>query len=132
MSDGQFTISALAGEFALTPRTIRHYEELGLLHPGRRGTVRLFSEGDRKRLRLVLRGKRLGFSLEQIKEMLDLHYARPGEIAAPEALLGRIEDHRAALLHLREDVGMALSWLEILEERCRDHLKESDHLKNGA
>ncbi|MFN0041926.1 MAG: MerR family transcriptional regulator [Alphaproteobacteria bacterium] len=125
MSGGRFTISELAREFVLTPRAIRHYEELGLLHPGKRGTVRLFSESDRKRLRLVLRGKRLGFSLEQIKEMLDLHYAQSGEIAAPEALLSRIEGHRVALRRLREDVGMALSWLEMLEERCRGDIKKS-------
>ena len=119
MPEGVFTISDLAREFELTPRAIRHYEQMGLIHPGRRGTVRLFSEGDRKRLRLVLRGKRLGFSLEEIKAMLDLHYARPGEVANPDALLRAIAAHRTTLLQLREDVTLALSWLDHLEARCR-------------
>lgn len=125
MPEGVFTISDLAQEFDLTPRAIRHYEHMGLIHPGRRRTVRLFSEGDRKRLRLVLRGKRLGFSLEEIKAMLDLHYARPGEIANPEALVQAIAIHRATLLRLRDDVVMVLSWLDLLEERCRTHRRLS-------
>lgn len=123
MPEGAFTISDLAREFELTSRAIRHYEHMGLIHPGRRGSVRLFSEGDRKRLRLVLRGKRLGFSLEEIKAMLDLHYALPGEVANPDALLRTIAGHRATLLRLRDDVGMALSWLDLLEGRCRTHQK---------
>lgn len=125
MAEQTFTISDLGREFNLTARTIRHYEHMGLLHPGRRGSVRLFSEGDRKRLRLVLRGKRLGFSLEEIKAMLDLHYARPGEIANPDGLLGVIAGHRTTLLRLREDVAMALSWLDHLESRCRSHQRLS-------
>jgi DNA-binding transcriptional MerR regulator len=125
MASAPYTISDLAAEFALTPRAIRHYEEMGLLHPGRRGTVRLFTEGDRKRLRLVLRGRRLGFTLEEIKEMLDLHYAGEGAIANAGHLLNRIAEHRRTLAQLQEDVGMALGWLDHLEARCKEPRRRS-------
>jgi DNA-binding transcriptional MerR regulator len=64
-----YTISDLAREFGVTTRTIRHYEEVGLLNPARRGQARVFSAADRTRLKLILRGRRLGFSLEESREM---------------------------------------------------------------
>jgi DNA-binding transcriptional MerR regulator len=112
-----YTIRALGKEFGLTARAIRHYEEMGLLAPARRGMARLYSENDRKRLRLILRGRRLGFSLEEIGEMLALHYARAGEVRDPAYSRGRIAAHRAKLVELKEDVAMALDWLEYLEGR---------------
>ena len=72
MSD-TFTITDLAGEFKITPRTIRFYEDKHLLQPSRQGLSRVYSRRDRARLQLILRGKRLGFSLAEIKEMLDLY-----------------------------------------------------------
>lgn len=118
MTSPGFSISDLRREFGLTARTIRHYEDCGLLRPERRGTARIYSESDRKRMRLILRGKRLGFSLDEIREMLALHYARPGEIDDPSRYLRQIEQHRATLSALREDVGIALEWLDTLEARC--------------
>lgn len=113
-----FTIRDLRREFGLTARTIRHYEDCGLLRPERRGTARLYGESDRKRLRLIMRGKRLGFSLDEIRETLELYYARPGEISDPQHHLGRIGAYRAKLVALRDDVGIALDWLNTLEARC--------------
>lgn len=115
------TIRDLTREFALTARAIRHYEELGLLAPERRGLARLYSEGDKKRLRLILRGRRLGFSLEEIGEMLALHYARPGAVRDVAYSRARIASHRAKLTELKEDVGLALDWLDYLEGRCLQH-----------
>ena len=112
-----YTIRQLGKEFGLTARAIRHYEEMGLLAPARRGLSRLYSENDRKRLRLILRGRRLGFSLEEIGEMLALHYARPGEVRDPASSHARIAAHRAKLVELKEDVAMALDWLQYLEGR---------------
>jgi DNA-binding transcriptional MerR regulator len=112
-----YTISDLAEAFGVTARTLRFYEDCGLLMPERRGRTRLYSERDRKRLRLALRGRRLGFSLEEIKEMLDLHYARPGEVADPDILRARIAAHRARLAERREDAEIALDWLDALESR---------------
>jgi DNA-binding transcriptional MerR regulator len=114
---GPYSIRDLGKEFGLTARAIRHYEEMGLLAPARRGMARLYSETDRKRLRLILRGRRLGFSLEEIGEMLALHYARPGEVRDPAQSRARIEAHRAKLSELKEDVAMALDWLQYLEGR---------------
>ncbi|MBT5414203.1 MAG: MerR family DNA-binding transcriptional regulator [Rhodospirillaceae bacterium] len=112
-----YTITELAEAFEVTARTLRFYEDCGLLDPERRGRTRLYSERDRKRLRLALRGKRLGFSLEEIKEMLDLHHARPGQVTEPDALRARIEAHRARLTQYREDAEIALDWLDALEAR---------------
>ena len=112
-----YTIRQLGKEFGLTARAIRHYAEMGLLAPARRGLSRLYSENDRKRLRLILRGRRLGFSLEEIGEMLTLHYARPGEVRDPAESQARIAAHRAKLAELKEDVAMALDWLQYLEGR---------------
>lgn len=112
-----YTIRQLGKEFGLTARAIRHYEEMGLLAPARRGLSRLYSENDRKRLRLILRGRRLGFSLEEIGEMLTLHYARPGEVRDPAESQARIAAHRTKLAELKEDVAMALDWLQYLEGR---------------
>lgn len=118
MPDGApYTISDLAENFDVTARTLRFYEDCGLLAPERHGRTRLYSERDRKRLRLILRGKRLGFSLEEIKEMLDIHYARPGEVTAPDAMRARIAAHRARLAQRREDAEIALDWLDALENR---------------
>ncbi len=123
MSPG-FTIRDLRREFGLTARTIRHYEDCGLLRPERRGTARIYGESDRKRLRLIMRGKRLGFSLDEIRETLELYYARPGEIADPRHHLGRIGDYRAKLTALRDDVRIALDWLDTLEARCAAHWRK--------
>ena len=77
----EYTISELAGEFGITPRTIRYYEEVGLLQSHRQSMnhQRLYDDRDRVRLKLILRGKRLGFSLGEIKEMIDLYDADPSE-----------------------------------------------------
>lgn len=112
-----YTITELAEAFAVTARTLRFYEDCGLLEPERRGQTRLYSERDRKRLRLVLRGKRLGFALDEIKEMLDLHYARPGEVEDAAPLHAKIAAHRARLARHREDAQVALDWLDALEAR---------------
>jgi DNA-binding transcriptional MerR regulator len=133
MTDGApYTISDLAESFEVTARTLRFYEDCGLLAPERHGRTRLYSERDRKRLRLVLRGKRLGFSLEEIKEMLDIHYARPGEVSAPDAMRARIAAHRARLAQQREDAEIALDWLDALEGRL-DRLapREARHAVPG-
>ena len=78
--DRTYSITELCREFSVTPRTLRFYEQKGLLAPARRGWTRLFSYRDRARLQLILRGKRVGFSLEEIKEMLDLYNLKDGQL----------------------------------------------------
>lgn len=121
--DETWTISELAEEFDVTLRTIRFYEDRGLIAPERRGTVRIFHARDRVRLALVLRGKRLGFSLEQIAHIVDMYDAEPGEAGQLRFLLDQIDERRAELELRRRDIEETLAELEQVEKRCREDLE---------
>ncbi|NNM00564.1 MAG: MerR family DNA-binding transcriptional regulator [Gammaproteobacteria bacterium] len=118
-----YTISDLASEFDVTPRTLRFYEDKGLLTPQRRGTTRLYSERDRTRLKLTLRGKRLGFTLEECAEIIDL-YGTSGNAGDQQLklLLARIREHRATLLTRLQDIQETLSAMNEVERSCLDML----------
>ncbi|MCH8106508.1 MAG: MerR family DNA-binding transcriptional regulator [Proteobacteria bacterium] len=107
-----YTISQLADEFQVTSRALRLYEEEGLLSPERVGTRRIFHERERVRLRLVLRGKRLGWSLSEIRELIDLYDSSHGEEAQLERMLEKLEDRREMLEVQKQDVELALADLE--------------------
>jgi DNA-binding transcriptional MerR regulator len=115
-------IAELADEYGITLRTIRFYEEQGLLAPERSGTQRIFHAGDRIRLGLVLRGKRLGFPLEEIKTIIGMYDAEPGESGQLIYLLDQIEQRRADLEQKRRDLDEILTELDDVERRCRDDL----------
>jgi DNA-binding transcriptional MerR regulator len=117
-----WSIGELAAEFDTTLRTIRFYEDRGLLRPERRGQTRVFSDRDRVRLRLILRGKRLGFALDEIAAVLDMYDTSPGEAGQLEFVIADIGSRRAALLHKRADLDAALAELDDLERRCRADL----------
>ncbi len=89
MDNYQYSIAELAQMMDVTTRTIRYYEELGLIAPERKGSVRLYNEGDRVRLKLILRGRRLGFSLQEIEEMLSLYDADPTEVKQLQEVIRR-------------------------------------------
>src|SRR5512132_2509378 len=95
--DRTWSISDLAEEFGVTLRTIRHYEDVGLITPDRRGTVRVFHTRDRIRLQLILRGKRLGFSLPEIRTIVNMYDEQPGEAGQLQYLLDQIDVRRAEL-----------------------------------
>lgn len=116
------TIAEVAQEFDVTHRTIRHYEALGLVTPERQGTKRLFHKRDRIRLSLVLRGRRLGFPLDEIRTIVDMYDDHPGEAGQLRYLLGQISERRADLEARRRDVEAALSELEVLRRRCEEDL----------
>src|SRR3954452_21077287 len=118
-----WTIAEIADEFGITHRTVRHYEDVGLVSPERRGTVRVFHPRDRIRLQLVLRGKRLGFPLEEIRTIVDMYDQQPGEAGQLRYLLDQIGDRRAELEQRRRDVEAALAELDDLERRCSDDLR---------
>jgi DNA-binding transcriptional MerR regulator len=117
-----FTISELAKEFAITTRTIRFYEDMGLLKPARRGQSRIFSAGDRTTIKLILRGKRLGFSLLESKEMIELYDPAEGNVTQLETLLARLAEKRAVLERQLEDIRVMQLELDDVERRCRDAL----------
>lgn len=117
-----WTIAQIAEEFGITHRAVRHYEDLGLIAPERRGTVRVYHRRDRTRLALILRGKRLGFPLEEIRTIIDLYDAPRGKRSQLEYVLGQIGERRADLETRRRDIEDALSELETFESRCRAEL----------
>lgn len=117
-----FSITDLAREMDITTRTIRFYEDKGLLRPTRRGTQRIYSKVDRTRLKLVLRGKRLGWPLDDIREMIELYDTPGGERKQLEVMLERIAQSRMTLLQQREDIELALREFEEIEKRCQQQL----------
>jgi DNA-binding transcriptional MerR regulator len=114
-----FSISELAREFAVTTRTIRHYEEQGLLTPRREGTSRIFSARDRVRLKLALRGKRLGFSLSDIRELFELYDLARDERKQLEEFLAKLEKRRALLEQQKEDIEVMLNEVSFFAGQCR-------------
>jgi DNA-binding transcriptional MerR regulator len=118
-----YSISDLAREFALTTRTIRFYEDEGLLAPARAGNRRVYAERERVRIKLILRGKRLGLSLSEIRELLDLYEAAKGERAQLVKLLQLLGARRAMLNRQREDIAAVLSEIDVLERQCRKRLR---------
>ncbi len=119
-----YSISELAKEFEVTPRAIRFYEDQGLLSPGRKGRRRVYGERDRVRLRLVLRGKRLGFALSEVKEMFDLYDTSPGEEGQLQYLLDRIQQRRVLLEQQQKDIEAVLGEMRGVEKRCQKALDE--------
>lgn len=118
--DQTYTISELAREFGITPRAIRYYEDQGLLAPERAGQTRIYCKRDRARLRLTLRGKRLGFSLAEIGEMLDLYDATHDERRQLVHCLHALSKRKARLEQQREDIDAVLAEITAFEHQCRD------------
>ena len=119
-----YTIGDLAREFGVTTRTIRHYEHQGLLNPARQGNARVFSARDRVRLKLVLRGTRLGFTLQEIKELFDLYDLSKDEHHQLEVFLARLEKRKELLEQQREDIEVMLREVEFFATQCRKLLAQ--------
>lgn len=118
-----FSIGDLSGEFGISTRAIRFYESKGLLAPKRVGSNRIYTRRDRARLIIVLRGKRLGFSLEEIAEYLNLYDADPNQIAQTRKLLKRVEASIAELDGKQRDIEQALTELRDIRDQCIAQLK---------
>jgi DNA-binding transcriptional MerR regulator len=114
-----YTITELAAEFDVTSRAIRFYEDVGLLQPQRAGRNRVYSAGDRTRLKLTLRGKRLGLALSEIKQLVDLYDADSGSTQQLEAFVAVLAEHRRLLEQQREDIEITLAEIAQHEQRCR-------------
>lgn len=122
--DHTYSITELCKEFDVTPRTLRFYEQKGLLSPARRGWTRLFSYRDRARLSLILRGKRVGFSLEEIKEMLDLYNLRDGQLTQLRVASTKMRERLNALQVQRVELDQAIADLERTVEIVDGMLKQ--------
>ncbi|MDF1629815.1 MAG: MerR family DNA-binding transcriptional regulator [Alcanivoracaceae bacterium] len=117
-----WSIGDLAREFDVTTRTIRFYEDEGLLQPERRGQTRVYSAADRTALKLILRGKRLGFSLAESRQLIQM-YNPDANRAQLEALLGKIHERRAQLVQQLRDIEVMQLELDEAEQRCLECLK---------
>ena len=126
-----YSITELAREFGVTTRTIRHYEEQGLLNPRRDGQNRVFTQRDRVRLKLALRGKRLGFSLNDIRELFELYDLAKDEKKQLEEFLARLEKRRAILEQQREDIEVMLDEISFFANQCRRLLETGSREKTA-
>jgi DNA-binding transcriptional MerR regulator len=114
-----FSISELAREFAISTRTIRFYEEKGFIQPRREGQRRIYSAADRARIRLILRGKRIGLTLAESMEIINMYNPGESDAAQLDSLLARIAERRAALEQQRRDLEDMLGALDEVESLCR-------------
>ena len=121
-----WSISQLCEEFGVTPRTLRFYEQKGLLSPARRGWTRVFNYRDRARLKLILRGRRVGFSLEEIREMLDLYQLKDGQLTQLRVASATLRQRLASLNRRRRELDEAIADLERTCEIVDGMLKERE------
>lgn len=121
--DKLFTVNELAQELGITPRALRFYEDKGLLSPQRAGTTRVYTRRDRARLLLILRGKRLGFSLAEIKEYLDLYTADRAHVEQQRLLLARVRARLAELARQKDDLEIAMAELQAIEQETEASLQ---------
>lgn len=124
MSKRHYTIAELAEEFGITHRTIRFYEEKGLITPRRQGQKRLYSPADRVRLKLILRGKRIGMTLDESVELIDMYQPGSSNRQQLRALLDRVGEKRAHLLQKRKDIDDMLAGLDEVEALCEQALEK--------
>ncbi|MGF1875606.1 MerR family DNA-binding transcriptional regulator [Photobacterium frigidiphilum] len=119
-----FKISELAKEFDITTRSIRFYEDMGLIHPARQGNIRVYQRRDKIRLQLILRGKRLGFSLAEIRELFELYDTNQSDNQLNQ-MLTIIDDKQVTLQRQLNDINVVMSELNAARERCHQALNRS-------
>lgn len=124
----QYSISDLSQEFDITTRTLRFYEEKGLLQPRREGQNRIYSSADRIRLRLILRGKRLGFTLEESQGIIDMYDPQTDNKKQLQALIATIRDKQDTLKQQQDDIKAMLLDLRTWEKRCLTSLANDDEI----
>ena len=130
--DKTYSISELAKEFDITTRSIRFYEDQGLLTPLRQGQTRIYSKRDRVRLKLILRGKRLGFSLSETGQLFELYDADKSSVTQLTIMLKLIEQKKLELHQQMDDIKVVLMELVTVEKRCRETLVEAKTSESKA
>jgi len=118
-NDRTYSISQLADEFDVTTRSIRHYEQKKLISPARQGTQRVYSRGDRIRLQLILRGRRIGFSLDEIGEIISMYTSPADEQKQTLLLIDKIQQRRLSLAEQQQDIKTMLQELDHLEQKLK-------------
>ncbi|MDF0532924.1 MerR family DNA-binding transcriptional regulator [Shewanella yunxiaonensis] len=126
-----YSISDLSREFDITTRSIRFYEDQGLLKPKRRGQTRIYSLKDKVRLKLILRGKRLGFSLAETRRLFELYDADKSSVSQLSTMLELIEEKKTSLQQQMDDIKIVLMELMSAESQCRQALAEIATEKTG-
>jgi len=122
--DKYYSITELTREFGISTRTLRFYEDEGLIHPERRGRTRLFRPADRRLIKEILRGRRIGFTIAEIREIIQVYKDPPGEIGQLQLLMKRVEEKREDLRQKRKDIDDTLAELDNVEEACLTRLAE--------
>jgi DNA-binding transcriptional MerR regulator len=126
-----YTITELAQEFDITPRAIRFYEDVGLLTPSRAGRNRVYTQRERTRLKLTLRGKRLGLSLQEVKQLVDMYDSKSDTSQQLKAFLQVLQEHRSQLEQQLEDIEVTLAEIAQHEDRCRRLLANGPERRRG-
>jgi len=119
-----YSITELTREFGISTRTLRFYEDEGLIQPVRRGRTRLFRPADRHLVRQIIRGRRLGFSIAEIREIIQMYREPPGEVGQLKLMIRRIQEKREQLRQRRRDLEETLNELDSSEEACVERLAE--------
>jgi len=127
-----YTITELSREFNVTPRAIRFYEDQELLSPAREGRRRVYSRRDRVRLKLILRGKRLGFQLSETRALFELYDSDHGKLGQMQYFLEKIHERREILEQQRKDIEAVLSELEVAERSVRDSMRNQNRSATTA
>lgn len=126
MTDSTWTISELAHEFSITPRTIRFYEDQGIVSPSRQGRNRIYHARDRTRLKLALRGKRLGLQLSEILSLIDMYDGPGGTTAQLHGYMSALKRHRSTLEQQRQDITDILEEIHRQQANCERLIAQRD------
>ena len=122
--DKFYTITELTREFGVSTRTLRFYEDEGLINPERRGRTRLFRPADRRLIQEILRGRRIGFTIAEIRDIIRVYKDPPGEVGQLEMLMTKVSEKREELRQKRRDIEETLAELDNVEEACLTRLAE--------
>lgn len=119
-----YTITELTREYGISTRTLRYYEDEGLVQPERRGRTRLYRSADRHLIAEILRGRRVGLSIAEIREIIQVYKDPPGEAGQLRLLMRKVEEKRDDLRQRRKDIDDTLTELDNIEESCLERLAE--------
>jgi DNA-binding transcriptional MerR regulator len=119
-----YSITEMTREFDISTRTLRFYEDEGLIHPERRGRTRLYRTADRHLIAQILRGRRIGFTIAEIREIIQVYSEPPGEVGQLKLLMKKVEEKRDALRQKRKDIDETIGELDSIEEVCLNRMAE--------